>query len=470
MAEDLSAIYDMINKLGGVEQFQSNPYAFIGEVFKHPELMSQIDRLSKTPEMQKQIQESMNNPMFQQMVANNPLLSGMMDQYKARQEYMNQGNVVDVTPEAGNDDADAIEEGGDVTVNGYDFHIPGWKAIDWLNPVSGKPFSIPEDEAKRVHFSAILDEIPEECRERVEIIAEKRLQQHLGPAQISQLESSAESFDLQPLDLMSIGGFLGEVCYCASLVMPDDDLCDLAHFALASVQRRSGFPVCSYLTQVLLYIDSFDDIQESDWINFIWSLSANPKSGRQGNYAATWDDASLIAEIAGENLADESEMFLGVCLGLLHWQELNLKSVEKPLQTMLGNFEDTTAMRGLVMDCLCGKKLYSLALSTMSRDLQKEAVDYIIAHDGLNLLLEKGVMLPSSAVDLANLLVDYLHGAWNDADANRRDAFILHAMHMEDEKLARAALEVGVEWEREKYRLIALGSPFPAIQKWAETL
>ena len=87
MADDKleSTIFDMINKMGGIEQFQNNPFAFIGEVFKHPELLSQIDALSKTPEMQQQIAESMANPMFQQIVGNNPLLAGMMDDYKRHQ-------------------------------------------------------------------------------------------------------------------------------------------------------------------------------------------------------------------------------------------------------------------------------------------------------------------------------------------------------------------------------------------------
>ena len=61
-----SMILDMMNKLGGIEKFKSNPFAFIGEIFQHPELLGQIDKMAKTPEMQKQIAESMNNPMFQQ--------------------------------------------------------------------------------------------------------------------------------------------------------------------------------------------------------------------------------------------------------------------------------------------------------------------------------------------------------------------------------------------------------------------
>lgn len=476
-SDDMSVIYEMINRLGGVEKFQSNPYAFIGEVFKHPDLLSKIDKLSKTPEMQKQIQESMNNPMFQQMVGNNPLLAGMMNNYKAAHQNDDQAaqDVVDV--EASNPENDENEElegcaEENISVNGYDFQIPGWKAIDWLNPVSGAPFNIPDDPQKRVTFSAVLEEIPEECRERVEIIAEKRLQRHLNPLQLGQLDAMTEKYDgLVPLDLMvTLGGFIGEVCYCASLIMPDDDLCDLARFALAGVQRRSGFPVSSYLTQILLYLDSFDDIQESDWMNFIWSLSANPMTGRQGNFVATWEDASLIAEIAAEQLASEPEMFLGVCLGLLNWQELSLKGVDKPLQAMLAHFADKNAMKNLVLGCLGGKKMYGIALSSMSRAIKQEAMQYVISNDGLSTLLEKGVMWPSSSADLAYLLIDYLHKFWNSADATRRDAFILHAMHMENEKLARFALEAGVEWEREKYRLIALGSPFPSIQKWAEEL
>ena len=99
--EDMeSTIYEMINKLGGLEKFQSNPFAFIGEVFKHPDLLSKIDALAKTPEMQKQIAESMNNPMFQQMVGNNPLLAGMMENYKNRQAY---GDAVDAEIEDDDD-------------------------------------------------------------------------------------------------------------------------------------------------------------------------------------------------------------------------------------------------------------------------------------------------------------------------------------------------------------------------------
>ena len=70
MSDEMESIYEMINKLDGIEKFQSNPFAFIGEVFKHPELLAEIDKMAKTPEMQKQIAESMNNPMFQQMFNN----------------------------------------------------------------------------------------------------------------------------------------------------------------------------------------------------------------------------------------------------------------------------------------------------------------------------------------------------------------------------------------------------------------
>ena len=84
-----SMILDMMNKLGGIEKFKSNPFAFIGEIFQHPELLGQIDKMAKTPEMQKQIAESMNNPMFQQIVSNNPMLSGLMNQYKNRTAAQN---------------------------------------------------------------------------------------------------------------------------------------------------------------------------------------------------------------------------------------------------------------------------------------------------------------------------------------------------------------------------------------------
>ena len=103
-----STILEMITKLGGIEKFQSNPFAFVGEVFKHPEMLSEIDRLSKTPEMQQQIAESMNNPMFQQMVGNNPLLAGMMKDYQARQANMG-GDVVDTESDLPEPDESAWE-------------------------------------------------------------------------------------------------------------------------------------------------------------------------------------------------------------------------------------------------------------------------------------------------------------------------------------------------------------------------
>ena len=481
MADDTEAtIFEMINKLGGVEKFQSNPFAFIGEVFKHPDLLAKIDKLSKTPEMQKQIAESMNNPMFQQMVGNNPLLSGMMNDYKNRQAYAQNDGVVDVDA-ADASDEDADDEDGEyedeecsedgIQMDGYDFNIPGWKNVDWLNPVSNQPFYIPDDENKRVRFADILEELPEECRERVEIIAGKRLQLHLNPIQMAQLESIAEGKGLEPLDLMAtLGGFIGEVCYCATLAMPDDDLCDLAKFALASLHRRSGFPVSGYLTQNLLYLDSFDSIDEADWMNFIWSLSGNPVSGRDGNFAAIWDDVSLIAEIAAENLAGEPEMFLGVCLGMLNWSELDLKGVEKPLQTLLANFEDKTALRNLIMNCLNGQKLYGMQLMSMREDVKSGALEFVLANDGLNALLEKAALWPSSNAELAGIIVGKLDELWSNADAERRDAFLMHATHMGSEELAFAALNLGARFQPEKYRVMALDSQYESIKQRAETL
>ncbi len=466
MSDDMeSTILEMMNKLGGIEKFQSNPFAFIGEVFKHPELMAQIDQLSKTPEMQKQIAESMNNPMFQQIVGNNPLLSGMMNDYQNRQAAQaNDASDAD-------DEEDGEPEG--VAVNGYDYNIPGWQPIDWLNPVSNQPFYIPDDPEKRVHFADVLAEIPEECRERVEIIAEKRLQQHLNPMQLDQLETMAAKYDLVPLDLMAtLGGFMGEVCYCSSLVMtdPDDDLCDLAKFALASLHRRSGFPVASYLTQNLLYLDDFDDIEEKDWENFVWSLSGNPVSGRDGNFVATWDDTMLISEIAAENLADKPELYLGVCLGMLGWNALDLKDIANPLTTLLNNAKDKIAIRNLLLECLGGKKVYALSLVNMPEAIQTDAMQFVIANDGLNALLEKAALWLPSNNALTQMLIAKLDLLWSKADPDRRDAFILHATHLDDEALALAALKVGVAWQPDKYRLIALDSPYENIKQWAEDL
>ena len=464
MADDKleSTIFEMINQMGGIEQFQNNPFAFIGEVFKHPELLSQIDALSKTPEMQQQIAESMANPMFQQIVGNNPLLAGMMNDYKRHQAEAAQDD-------ADEEDDEIEEEAGNV--EGYDITIPGWTAIDWLNPASNQPFYIPEKPEERVHFADVLADLPDECREPVEIIAEKRMQLHMSPDQIAHVENIAAKYDLTALDLMAtVGGFIGEVCYCATLVMPDDDLCDLAKFALASLHRRSGYPVASYLTQILLYLDSFDDIETSDWENFVWSLSGSPVAGRDGNFALNWEDASLIAEIASDNLADNPELFLGVCLGMLGWNVLSLKDVQSPLQAMLQNASDGNAIRDLLLDALGGRKIYALSLWNMRQDVRADALQYVITSGGLNMLLEKAATWPANCAGMAAMLVDKLDLLWAKADDDKRDAFLMHAIDMDSESLAQAALRVGVAWKPEKYRLVALDSPYPRIQKWAENV
>ena len=466
MADDKleSTIFDMINKMGGIEQFQSNPFAFIGEVFKHPELLSQIDALSKTPEMQQQIAESMANPMFQQIVGNNPLLSSMMNDYKRHQQ---EASAEDDDDE--DDDVDALEE--DEQIEGYDISIPGWQAIDWLNPVSNQPFYIPDNAEERVHFADVLAELPDECREPVEIIAEKRMQLHMTPGQIAHIEDIAAKYDLTALDLMAtVGGFIGEVCYCATLVMPDDDLCDLAKFALASLHRRSGYPVASYLTQILLYLDSFDDIEKADWENFVWSLSGAPVAGRDGNFALNWEDASLIAEIASDNLADNPELFLGVCLGMLGWNVLSLKDVQSPLQSMLQNVSDSSKIRNLLLKALGGEKIYALSLLNMRQDVRADALQYVIKDDGLDELLKTAASWPASCAGTAAMLVDKLDLLWSKASEENRDAFLMHALDMDSESLAQAALRVGVAWKPEKYRLVALDSPYPRIQKWAENV
>lgn len=390
-----ATILEMMEKVGGIEKFQSNPMAFIGEVFKHPELLSKIDQLAKTPEMQKQIQESMNSPMFQQIVGNNPLLSGMMNDYQQRQ-----ANAGD----ADQDELDVDEAEGPV-VNGYDFKIPGWQRVDWLNPMSMTPFYVPEDESKRIRFSKILDELPEECRERVEIIAEKRLQMHMDASQLERLEEFAARYSMEPMDLMASTGFLGEVCYCATLVMPDDDLCDLAKAALASLHNRSGYPVASYLLQNILYLDSFDDIELSDWENFAWSLSGNPVPGRDGNFVADWEDVNLVTEIAAENLADNPELYLGICLGLVSWNAFVPNAlIQQPLLTLLGNAHNKVAVRDLLLKALRGSKIYAISVLNMNRSIKRDIVDFIIEADGAGALRELSSELEEDQRELDELI------------------------------------------------------------------
>ena len=333
-------------------------------------MLSEIDKLSKTPEMQAQIQESMNNPMFQQMVANNPMLSSMMNQYRQAHGMS--------TPGSETFDVESVD--AQPSADGYDIKLPHHKLIDWMNPPSMQPFFIPDDTAKRLHFQTILDEVPEECREKVEILANKRLQLHLAPAAVARLGEIANKYDLTALDLMATqGGFMGELFYCASILMPEDDMCDLAHHALKCLMLRSGYPVASYLTQIILYIDSYDDIEKSDWENFVWGLSAQPVPGRDGNFDCTWDDACTIAEIAAENLDAEPELFLAVCLGLLTWPVIDISDVDSPVQTLLDNLPTGSELiaRKLKACLENGEKLYAITLNNASDELKEGIRAYI---------------------------------------------------------------------------------------------
>lgn len=376
MADDQNiqnVILNMMNQLGGIEQFQNNPMAFIGEIFKHPDLLAQIDQLSKTPEMQQQIAQSMNNPMFQQIVANNPMLSGLMQNYKNRaQNYAAQDDIVDIDT-----DADAIDAFDNDETVPYDFPIDGWQKIDWLNPPYNQPFSIPDQTNERVKFDDVLQEIPEECRENVKNIALKRLQMHLNQAALDALDAKAQSYDLTALDLVATQGFIGEVAYCASLIMPDDDLCDLAKFALATLHKRSGYPVPSYIAQILLYIDSFDDIDTQDWENFVWSLSANPSAPRDGNFFIFWDDAVTIAEIASDQLSDSPDLLLAVVLALLNWSVLSIDDITTPVQTLLKSAPDREILAKKLSDCLDGKKCYAMSLNKMREKVIADAKVFI---------------------------------------------------------------------------------------------
>ena len=124
-----AVLMEMMQKMGGIENFQANPMAFIGEVFKHPELLSQIDQLVKTPEMQREIAQSMNNPMFQQIMANNPILSGLSNRYGAAAQAQPQDDEEQGDIEVTNSETDDPKE----------IRLDGWQRIDWLNPTKMPP-------------------------------------------------------------------------------------------------------------------------------------------------------------------------------------------------------------------------------------------------------------------------------------------------------------------------------------------
>lgn len=474
-------ILEMIQSLGGIEQFQSNPFTMIGEFFKHPELLSQIDQMSKTPEMQERIAESMTNPMFQQIVANNPALGNLMKDYKNKK-----ANISNLNDDVDDDDGDVDDELGDDNDNddeafdtilaqaqsGYDIKLPDFRKIDWLNSAGMQSFYVPEKPEDRKKFEDIIAGYSPAVQEKLEILAERRLREHLNSAQLSRLDGIAESNGLTALDLMAtVGGFMGEFAYCATIIMPDENLTALAKHALACLHQRSGFPVASYISQLVLYLDSFDDISRKDWENFAWSMSGCPSHGRDGNFVLSWPDVLLLGEIAAAQIAEDTELYLGVILGLLSFPQLDLKGVVQPLQSILRVAAvDQSAIVSKLKEGLSGRKFYAISLLRMRQDVRNDAVHYVLSLDGLEPLLQLAADWPITSAATAMILVDKLDLHWSKVSAKAREAFLAHALEMDSEALAAAALRVGVAWQPDKYRFIALDSSYPKIKAWAEGL
>lgn len=370
-----AVLMEMMQKMGGIENFQANPMAFIGEVFKHPELLMQIDQLVKTPEMQQEIAASMNNPMFKQIMANNPILANLAHNFGARAAAQDDASEIET-------DSDVCDSCIDVTTDPKDVKLDGWKRVDWLNPPSNQPFYVDADPQKRTLFNDLLADLPEECRDRVTEIAHARLALHLDDAHRERLAQIARSYDLSPLDLMATQGFMGEVCYCASLLMPEDDLCDLAKFAMASLHRRSGYPVASYILQVMLYIDSFDDISRDDWDNFVWSMTSNPVSGRDGNFSASMQDAVTLASIAAEQLVDAPDTTTAILLALVNWKELadDIDDCDAPISELLSELDNDEARLALIpslKEAVSGKKFCGLSLDNLRENIRQQVEDNI---------------------------------------------------------------------------------------------
>lgn len=355
-----AALMDMMNKMGGIENFQANPMAFIGEVFKHPEILSQLDALVKTPEMQQEIAASMNNPMFKQILANNPILSGLANQYSKGAPTAQYGASNDE-----NDDIDAEILPEQEQIDPKSFKPEGWTPIDWLNPPSGMPFFFSDDPDKNVRFSDMLDELPEECRDRVTEIANARLALHLDDAHRDRLQTMASDHGLTPLDLVATQGFMGEVAYVSSLIMPEDDLCDLAKFSLRALRTRSAYPVASYLLQVMIYIDDFDDFDDDDWNNFIWALSSNPIPGRDGNFFASDDDLQTMLEIACQKFDDNPDLAFAVILALFNWNVVRPHLSQSPFSDLLENNDIDAKLKQKIAEALEGKKFYGVSLLSL---------------------------------------------------------------------------------------------------------
>ena len=70
----------------------------------------------------------------------------------------------------------------------------------------------------------------------------------------------------------------------------------------------------------------------------------------------------------------------------------------------------------------------------------------------------------------ASILVEKLDLLWSMANAEKRDAFLMHTLDMDSEALALAAMKVGVGRCSEKYLEVAKASSYEKVRAWAGSL
>jgi hypothetical protein len=454
---DDELVKNITEELGGAEAILDNPFEVMQKLMSKPELMQQLNGLFHNPKMKEQIEAGFNNPFFKQIMSSNPQLDALYQKTQAMRNAeswpFEQGASSDKEPEQ----TEAPVDSG--------------MRIDWLQaPHTMNSLVLPSDE-NFVRFKDIFSKLSSENREKIEILAAERLSYHLPMANRDRLEDIAETHGVTALDLMSnVAGFLGDVLYFAA-TRYDLKLVDAIKEALSGVRKRSGYPVPSYLTQHVLRLEHYDACEESDWENLVWALSANPKSGIDGNFSIHWQDVQLLVEMASASL-DSPTLLLGVILGLLQWDELGSKSADHKLSTLISLCpkEKQSELLPYLLELMIGKRFYGVGLRKSS-PISLELLNYLISRSQFETLLTTVAQNSDDVWELIHEnILQKLDLLWSSLDNDIVNTYLLKLVEGGTTELMKKAIQTGFAWEPERYREIALTHSDDAIVQWAKSL
>lgn len=434
--------------LGDPEEILQNPFAAMQKLMANPSLMQQLNGLYQTPAMREQIEQGLKNPMFQEMMRSNPQLDSLYQKAQAMQQTQVPSPE---QPPAPQPEREAGER------------------IDWMQPPhTMQSFIFPSD-AEFVRFNDLFVKLGSEKREIVEILASKRLSYHLPVAKLERLEDLAQEHKVTGLDLMcNVAGFLGDLLHALS-EHNDFDLSAPMKLALGGVRRRSGFPVASYITQLLLCLEEHGSLDVNDWENFAWALSSNPQNGVDGNFVTDWAQVRFLVEVASASDL-KSELLLAVIVALLQWDVLKLDGVEQPLATLFGQCgaAQQHSMLPLALELLTGGRFFGVGVRKSSK-VQQEVLNYLISRSQFEALL---ALVRAKCEDVweevHEQILRKLDLLWSSLDSGLVNDYLQQVIEKSSTELVKKAISTGFSWEPELYGPIALAHRDEKVVAWAK--